>query len=53
MLEQVCEARLAELLVLGADVIPEVDMNDRELVVFVEDDVESIGKRQLLESQLR
>jgi hypothetical protein len=47
MLEEVREAGLARPLVLRADVIPQVDRDDRTRVVLVQKDVESVVERVL------
>ena len=43
--EQVGEAGLAGFLVLRADVVPDVDGNDRRLVVFMHDQPQPVGQR--------
>ena len=48
VLEQVREARLARLLVLRADVIPDVHRDDRRLVVLVDDQGEAVVENELL-----
>ena len=53
VLEEMSEPRFAQLLVLGPDVIPEVDVNHRKLVILVEDHIESVGEREFLERKLR
>ena len=45
MLEQVGKAGVAGALVLRADVIPEVDRDDRARVVFVEQEVQAVVQR--------
>ena len=45
VLEQVREAGAARPLVLGADVIPDVDRDDRAVVILVDDHVEPVGER--------
>ena len=52
VLEEVREAGLARPLVLRPDVIPEVDGHDRTRVVFVQQDVESVGQRVLREGDV-
>ena len=42
VLEQVREAGLADLLVAGADVVPDVDGDDRRLVVLVDDQAQAV-----------
>ena len=42
MLEEVCETGAARLFVLRADVIPHVHGHHRQLVIFVNDDVEPV-----------
>ena len=46
MLEEVGEAGLAPGLVLGADMIPDRDRDDRRLVVLVDDDAQAVGQRE-------
>src|SRR5262245_43297097 len=53
MLEQVREARLAGLLVLRADVIPDVDGDDRRLVVLVDEQRQPVLERELLVGNVR
>src|SRR5580700_2606050 len=48
VLEKMREARLSGLLVLGADVVPEVDRNDGRLVILMHDDGESVIESELL-----
>ena len=45
---EVSEAGLAEVLILGADVIPDVDGHDGRFVVFVNDDGEAVVEDKLL-----
>jgi hypothetical protein len=47
VLEEVGEAGAAYALVEGPDVIPEVDSNEREAVVFVHDDDETVRHGEL------
>ena len=49
VLEQVGEAGLAGLLVLGADVVPEVDRHDRRQVVLGDDDAQAVGEAGITE----
>ena len=49
VLEQMGEAGPADLLVLRPDVVPEVDGGNGQRVVFVQDDLQPVGKRVLLE----
>ncbi len=49
VLEQVREAGLAELLVLAADVIPDVDRHDRRLVVLLHHEREPVREHELRE----
>ena len=51
--EEVGEPGPARPLVLGTDVIPDVDADNGRRVVFVQDDLETIGERELLEFQFR
>jgi hypothetical protein len=44
VLEQMCKARLPRLLARGADMIPHVNGDRGNAVVFMENDVEAIGK---------
>ena len=44
VLEEVREAGTAGHLVLGADVVPDVDGDDRQRVIFVDEDVEAVGE---------
>jgi hypothetical protein len=46
VLEKVREAGTARTLVLGADVIPDLQMDDRRRVIFEKDDVEPVGQRR-------
>ena len=48
MLEQMGEAGLALGLVLGADIVPDADADDRRLVVLVDDDGEAVVEHELL-----
>ena len=48
VLEQVREARLAELLVLRSDVVPDVHRHDRRLVVLAHDQREPVVEDELL-----
>ena len=52
MLEEVREAGLAGLLVLGADVVPEVDGHHRREVVGRDDDAQAVGQRVLAEADV-
>ena len=45
--EEVGEAGAAYFLILGADMVPDVDRHQRNRVVFVEDDVEAVGQSEL------
>ena len=47
VLEQVCEARAARLLVLRSDVVPEVHGDDRAPVVLVDQDRQAVGQHVL------
>jgi hypothetical protein len=49
MLEEMCEAGAAGTFVLGTHVIPDVYGDNRDVVVLVHDDVESVGERALNE----
>ena len=51
--EEVGEPGPARPLVLGTDVIPDVDADDGRGVVFVQDDLQTVGERELLEFQFR
>jgi hypothetical protein len=53
VLEQVGEPRLARLLVLGADVVPEVDRGDRSDAVGSDDDPEPVVEGALTEADAR
>ena len=44
MLEEVRETCTSRLLVLRADVIPDIDRRDGQSVVFVQDDVQAVGE---------
>jgi hypothetical protein len=44
MFEEMREAGAAGALVLGADVIPDVDGDHRQLVIFVNDDIEPVAE---------
>ena len=52
MLEEVREAGMARPLVLRPDVVPEVHGDNRARVVFVDEDVESVGQRVLGEGNI-
>ena len=52
VLEEVGEPGLARLLVLGADVVPEVDGDDRRYPVGRDDDAQSVGERVLAEADV-
>jgi hypothetical protein len=45
VLEQVRETRASASLVLRADVVPQVDRNDRHAAILMDDDVEAVGER--------
>ena len=47
MLEEVRKSGTAWMLVLRPDVIPHVYRDHRQLAMFVDDDVQAIGKRSL------
>ncbi len=47
MLEQMREAGLALRLVLGPDIVPGADRDDRRLVVLVDDDGQAVGELEL------
>ena len=47
VLEQVREAGLAELFVLRADVIPQVDRDDGRFVVFMDDERQAVVEDEL------
>jgi hypothetical protein len=51
--EEMGEAGAAGALVEWADVVPEVDGDEREAMVFVGDDDETVGHGELLELELR
>ena len=53
MLEEVREARAARLLVLRADVEPLIHVDDRQLAIDVQDDLQAVRQRVLLELDLR
>ena len=44
MLEQVGEAGAAGGLVLGADIVPDADRDDRRLAVLMDDDAQAVGE---------
>ncbi len=50
--EQMRETRLAGLLVPRADVIPDIDRDERHAPVLVDDDVETVRQRRLSERQV-
>ena len=52
VLEQVREPGHAGALVLRPDVVPDVDRDDRHVMVLVDDDVEAIGERSLGEREV-
>jgi methionine-rich copper-binding protein CopC len=52
VLEQVSEARLARHLVLGADVVPQVDCHDGRQVVLGHDDPQTVVKMLVAEGDL-
>ena len=47
VLEQVRQARAARPLVLRSDVVPDAHRDERHAVIFVDDDVETVGERGL------
>ena len=49
VLEQVREAGLAGLLVLGSDVVPDVDGDDRREVVLGDDEAQAVGEALVAE----
>ena len=53
VLEKVGEPGPARPLVLGTDVIPDVHADNGRGVVFVQDDIQTVGKRKFLEFQFR
>jgi hypothetical protein len=53
VLEEVGEPRLARDLVLGADVVPEVDRHHRGKVVLGHDDAQAVGQALVTEDDLR
>jgi hypothetical protein len=53
VLEQVREARTARLFVLRSDVIREVEMHDRNGMIFFQHDREAVGERGDLILELR
>jgi hypothetical protein len=53
VLEEVREAGPAEPFVLRSDVVPLVHVDDRQLAIHVEDDLEPVRQRVLLELDLR
>ena len=53
VLEQVREARAAGRLVRGADVIPDVDADERHAMILGEDHFEAVRQRVLLDVELR
>ena len=53
MLEQVREPGVAQALVLGTDVIPEVDRDDGARTIFVQQNVEAVVERVLLEGKIQ
>jgi len=53
VLEQVSKTGPARSFVLRADVIPEVDGNERGGMVFVEDDTEAVGEAVVFEGEHR
>ena len=48
VLEQMCEAGSSRPLILAADVIPDVDRDDRRLVILVQNQREPVGQHMLL-----
>ena len=52
VLEQMREAGVSRLLVLGTDVVPDVDRDDRTVVIFVEEHVEAVRERVPREGEL-
>ena len=52
VLEQVRKAGAPGPLVLGADVVPDVDRHDRHVMILVDDDVEAVGERALGERKV-
>ena len=53
VLEQVREPGVAQALVLGPDVIPEVDRDDRARAILVQQHVETVVQRVLLEGKIQ
>ena len=53
VLEQMREAGLARDLVLGADVVPDVDRHDRRQVVFRDDQAKAVGEAFVCEPDAR
>jgi hypothetical protein len=51
MFEKVGEPSLSPFLVLGTDMIPEVDGDDRERALSAGDHVDPVGQRCLLETE--
>ena len=49
VLEQVGKAGAAHLLILGANVVPDVDSRDGNSVVLVEDHVQAVGQGYFIE----
>ena len=47
------EASLARVLILGADVVPEVGRDDWRLVILMHDDAQTILERELLERNIQ
>ena len=52
VLEEMSEARVSGPLVLGADVIPDVDGDDRAVVILVEEHVEAVRERMPREGEV-
>ena len=48
VLEQMREARLARILILRADVVPDVGRDNRRLAIFVDDDAQAIVQCEFL-----
>ena len=46
--EQMCEPGFAGLLILGANVVPEVDGHDRRLMVLMHDQSQSVVEHEFL-----
>src|SRR5271170_1679337 len=53
MLEEMRETRVARALVFSADVIPDLEIDHRDLVIFEQDHLKTVGERVSREIEFR